>query len=265
MDATRAGVSDPLAHIDVSRLRSDLAAVQSLGTTGGAFGACVVSAEIRQAYRTALVARDEAASYLHGNRDWSTEDLAEAICGHREHERRARLIAEWSTTPAPQHLYDAGHELLRRQQVASALRDLLSAARATAVRNLREAELVLPADPLERAHKAQDVVRFCAYHFDTVAANRNLYAANLVVHHDWELDEIAEVADTEPHAIEDAYEAARAHPPSDADSRSVRELAAIAAAIAVRQRHWEAVRREAIAECLAAGVDADLIAAHAGV
>ncbi|MEV4414494.1 hypothetical protein [Catellatospora sp. NPDC049609] len=263
MDATRAGVgSDPLAQINVTRLRTELRAVQALGTSGGAFGACQVSAEIRQAYRTALQARDEAAAYLHGNRDWSTEDLAEAICGHREHERRARLVAEWST--APQHLYDAGHELLRRQQVASALRDLLSDARAIAVRHLREAELVLPADPLARAHKAQDVVRFCTYHLDTVAANRNLYAANLVVHHEWDLDEIAELADTEPQSIEEAFDAARAHPPSDADSRSVRELAAIAAAIAVRQRHWEAVRREAIAECLAAGVDADLIAVHAG-
>jgi hypothetical protein len=267
MDATRAGVgSDPLAQINVSRLRSDLRAVQSLGTAAaGAVSARTVSADIRQAYRTALLARDEAAGYLHGNRDWSTEDLAEAICGHRAHERRVRLIAEWSASAAPQHLYDAGHELLRRQQVATELRDLLSEARTTVVRNLREAELDLPADPLARANKAQDVMRFCAYHLDVVAASRNLYAANLVVHHDWDLDEIAELADVQPQAISDAFDDARSNPPSDADSRSVRELTAIAAAIAVRRGHWAAVRQEAVAECLAAGVDADLIAAHAGV
>lgn len=263
MDATRAGVSnDPLARINVHRLRADLDAVQALGTSGGAMRACVVSADIRQAYRAALFARDEAAAYLHGNRDWSTADLAEVICGHREHERRARLVAEWST--APPHLYDAGHELLRRQQVATELRDLLSEARATVVRHLREAELPLPSDPLTRVHKATNMVRFSTYHLDVVSANRNLYAANLVVHHDWDLVEIAEVAEAEPGAIESAFEAARSNPPSDADSRSVRELAAIAAAIAARRGHWEAVRQEAVAECLVGGVEADLIAAHAG-
>ncbi|MEV0457118.1 hypothetical protein [Catellatospora methionotrophica] len=263
MDATRAGVgSDPLAHINVSRLRSDLRAVQNLGTTSGAMQACTVSADIRQAYGTALRARDEAAAYLHGNRDWTTEDLAEMICGHRADERRVRLIAQWSS--APQHLHDAGHELLHRQQLASELRDLLSEARATAVHHLREAELMLPADPLTRVHKATDMVRFSSYHLDVVAANRNLYAANLVVHHEWELDEIAELAEAEPEAISSAYDAARSNPPSDADSRSVRELAALAAAIAARRRHWEAARQEAVAECLAAGVDPELVVARSG-
>ncbi|GAB4058897.1 hypothetical protein [Catellatospora paridis] len=267
MDATRAGVgSDPLAHINVSRLRSDLRAVQALGTTSGALRACTVSADIRQAYGTALRARDEAAAYLHGNRDWTTEDLAEVICGHRADERRVRLIAEWSTAPqhAPQHLYDAGHELLHRQQLANELRDLLSEARATAVHHLREAELMLPPDPLTRVHKATDMVRFSSYHLDVVAANRNLYAANLVVHHEWDLDEIAELAEAEPDAIAGALDAARTNPPSDADSRSVRELAAIAAALAARRSHWESARQEAVAECLAAGVDPERVAAYSG-
>src|SRR5690349_10791902 len=62
MDEKRTGVgSDPLAHINVSRLRSDLRAVRSLGTSSGAMQACTVSADIRQAYGTALRARDEAA------------------------------------------------------------------------------------------------------------------------------------------------------------------------------------------------------------
>ncbi|MBV1850185.1 hypothetical protein [Catellatospora tritici] len=260
METTRARVGDPLAHIDLSRLRADLRAVQRLGTSGGAFNACAVSAEIRQAYRTALAARDEAAAYLHGSRVWSRADLAEAICAYGEHEGRPRLVAQWCVTTAPQHLYDAGHELLRRQQLATALRDLLTEARGTAIRQLNEAELPLPDDPLARAHKAADVIVFARHHLDYVAANRNLYAANLVVHHGWSLDEVVEVAEADPGEVADAYAAAREHPPSDADARTVRELALIAAAIAGRIEHWESARAEAIADCLASGLATERIA-----
>lgn len=257
-----AGV-DPLAYLKVEELRADLRRISEIGPVGGAFSAIIVTSEIRQAYRSALLARDEAAAYLYGTHSWSAADVAEVICGHRTHDARASVIIGWTTRPA--HLGDAAHEVLRRQQIADSLRKLLSEARTVTIRRLDQAELPLPTGPLERVHKATDVARYVGYHLDSVIANRNVSAANLVVHHGWQLNEVALMSDVEPEAIESAYTAARLSPPSDADSLSVRELTAIIAALRKRITHWHNARDDAVAECLALGMDPELVAAHAGV
>lgn len=249
--------------LDVDRLRADLRRVQNVGAAAGAFHAAIVTTEIRQAYRTALLARDEAAAYLHGRYSWSPEDVGEVICGQRHHpDGSVRTIVEWTDRPA--HLGDAAHELLRRQQTAIELRELLSDARDTTVRHFDYAVLPLPDGALDRVHKATGVVRFARYHLDMLVAGRDIGAAALVVHHGWDLAEVAWLAEVEPAAIEAAFTAARLSPPMDADSLAVRELTALIAALRRRIGHWETAREEAVAECLALGMDPRVVAARTG-
>ncbi|WP_027347194.1 hypothetical protein [Hamadaea tsunoensis] len=253
---------DALADIDVAALDRRLTAMERSHPDQGALDVLGFDVELRKAYRRALVARDETASYLVDRHGWSYSDAAQATCGHREHAGRMHVVVDWARTP--EHLDRPDAMLPRYQHVAGRLRKLLTRTHNLAVHALPSARIepYLPEDPVERLAHCSQWHRFVGTYADSVLASRNLYGAILVRHHDWGVHRVAELAGTDADQIEVAAAAAQHNPPSDADSGMLRELAAVGDALDFNARRLQLAGEQAVRDCEAAGVPRAVIEAY---
>ena len=255
---------DALADINVRNLKRQLDGLEAADPDTSALGVCSFDVDLRRLYRRALVARDEAAAYLVARQGWSYSDAAEATCGHRDHAERMRVLVDG--IEAPESLADADHLLRRCQKVAESLRLLIARTHALAVRALPAARIDehLPSDPLEKLARCVQWLRFAETYSSSLLASRNLTAAILVSHHHWPLPAAARLAGTDEDQIAVAAAAAVHNPPSDADSDMLKELSAVADAVAHNSLRLLAAGRKAAQQCVAAGVPHAAIQAYGG-
>jgi hypothetical protein len=255
---------DALADIDVTALGRLLGGLEGADADDSALDLCTLDVDLRRSYRRALVARDEAAAYLVANEGWSYSDAAQATCGHRDHAERMHVVVDWTQTP--DHL-DRPETMLRQYQaVADRLRGLISRTHAMAVRALPATRIEhhMPSDPLERLAHCAHWLRYTDTYTSSLVASRNLYGAILVQHHNWQLRDVAGIARTDEDQIAVAATAAAHNPPSDADSGLLRELSAVADAMAYNTHRLEYAGREAVQQSLDAGVPRPVVAAYGG-
>ena len=255
---------DALADIDVTALDRHIGGLEGADADESALRVCSLDVDLRRSYRRALIARDEAAAYLVTRQGWSYSDTAAATCGHRAHAERMHVVVDWTRPP---DFLDRPVALLRRYQtVADGLRRLIARTHALAVRALPQARIEhhMPLDPLERLAHCAQWMRFCDTYGSSLIASRNLYGAILVSHHHWALPDVAGIAGTDEDQIAVAATAAAHNPPSDADSGLLRELSAVADALAYNTHRLADAGRDAVKRCLAAGVPAPVITAYGG-
>jgi hypothetical protein len=253
-----------LADINLGALERQLDDLEAADADTSAPAACRLDVDLRRLYRRALVARDEAAAYLVAREGWSYSDTAEATCGHRGHAERMHVLVDW--TPPPESLDEPEAKLHGYQEVARGLRRLLARTHKLAVRALpaTRIEQNLPGDPLQRLAFCAQWMRFTDSYSSSLLASRNLTAAILVSHHHWPLPAVARLAGTDEDQIAVASAAAAHTPPSDADSGMLEELSAVADAVAHNTRRLAAAGRQAVRQCVAAGVPRAAIEAYGG-
>ncbi|MBV1855301.1 hypothetical protein [Catellatospora tritici] len=257
-------MTNPIADICVPELgrRVDLLDYQDIDQS--ALDVCTLTLTLRQQYRRALLARDEAAAALVHHHDWTPADVAEVICGHRAHAHRAATIVEWPGLPDADGTEQDLHE---RQQIVTDLHDLLERAYDQAARLLPAARLdrFLPEAPTDRVAHCAHWLRFLEGYQATNDASRILYAAVLARHHGWPETTVAELAGVTVDEVRAAMAAAEQSPPSDADSILLERMAQLAWALDYNVGRLTALRDEAVRDCRDDGVPSQIIAAHVGL
>ncbi len=174
------------------------------------------------------------------------------------------VVVDWTTSP--DHLDRPETKLREYQAVAAGLRALITRTHAMAVRALPAARIEhhMPSDPLQRLAHCAQWLRYSDTYTSSLVASRNLYGTILVEHHHWQLRDVAGIARTDEDQIAVASAAAAHNPPSDADSGLLRELAAVADAMAHKTQRLQNAGREAAQQCPDAGIPRPVIEAYGG-
>ncbi|GHJ49183.1 hypothetical protein Cs7R123_65250 [Catellatospora sp. TT07R-123] len=263
-------MTNPIADICVPELGRQVDLLDYQDVDQSALDVCTLTLNLRQQYRRALLARDQAAASLVRRSGWSPADVAEVICGHRAHAHRAATIVDWTGL---RHAYGAEEapgteqDLYQHQQVVADLHELLERAYDQATRLLPAVRLErnLPDGPTERVAHCAHWLRFVEGLQAANDASRILYAAVLARHHGWPETTVAELAGVTVDEVRAAMTAAEHHPPSDADSILLERMAQLAWALDYNAGRLTALRDEAVRECRAGGVPSQIIAAHVGL
>jgi hypothetical protein len=214
--------------------------------------------EIRTAYRQVLQTRDETAAYLYIHEGWSLIDIAHAICGHRHHSNRAGIIVGWASPPA--HIPDAVNRLHEARDLASHLRELLSVSTAAVTGRLTASLPVQPGgEPVRRLVAADERLQQVRTFRDTAEATRDIMGATLVAHHGYRLRQVAAIAQADPDDIAAAMVVARLSPPSDADTTSLYEIAALTRALDTEADRLTRLHRAAETDYLTASGPVELL------
>ena len=207
--------------------------------------------EIRTAYRQALQTRDETAAYLYTHHGWSLIDIAHAICGHRHHSDRAGVIVGWANPPA--HIDDPVNQLYEARDLVNLLHELLSVSTAAVTEQLT-APVPVQAhrEPVRRLVAADERLQQVRTFRDTAEATRDIMGATLVAHHGFRLRQVAAIAQADPADIAAAIAVAKLSPPSDADTTSLYEIAALTRALDTEADRLARLHRAAESDYLTA-------------
>ncbi|MBB5868012.1 hypothetical protein F4553_001391 [Allocatelliglobosispora scoriae] len=255
---------DPLTDINMDAFRRQVNALERAEPDESATMVFGLANELRTAYRRALGVRDQDTTQLVNHDHRSTAEVAQIICGHRSHGSRVEVIVNWTTAGA--YSDDADWMLRQHQGLVCELRTMIARTHTTAARALPAAQIKphLPQELTERVAFCTQWVRYLDSYRSSIDASRNLLGAVLVGQHHWDIDRVAEIAETTPSAISAATSAAAHTSPSEADSGMLRELAAMSRAVSHNATRMVRARTEAADRCLAAGLSPQVIAAYGG-